>query len=98
MANDVLTNQASAYDGSPSGSNDVFPATGPIRLTVSGKLDGATLWIFSRTNSNTGYVGYQIPVQDGRRPRVALLNGDSYYYALQNVGSGTSVSLTDESE
>lgn len=98
MANDVLTNQTSAYDGSPSGSNDVFLAAGAIRLTVSGRLDGATLWIHSRSNTNTGYVGHQIPAGDNRRPRIAVVSGDSYYYTLENVGEKTNVSLTDETE
>lgn len=97
MANDILTNQTSAYDGSPSGSNDVFTATGPVRLTITGRWDGAILTVFSRTNTNTEYQGAEIN-SDIPRPRIALISGDSYYYTLTNVGDNTSLSVTDEAE
>ena len=86
----VLTSQGTAYDGSPTGSNDIYTATGPIVITVAYDDTSDDVVIYSRSDT-VDYVE-TARIDTSKRVRLELVSGDQFYF---KAGANTEISYVD---
>ena len=89
----VLTDRTTSYDGSPSGVNNVYTATGPIVITFSKSGTGyANCQVWSRSDT-AGYVETMNTDKTGRY-RIELVSGDQFYISANITSTAGNVNVS----